>query len=256
MGLFVTVNKTKTTHTNSHNRNVNNSFNSTNTTNKNKTVYTYNEHHDHHHQSNVNNPPPARTAATGGSDDFGLAIIQGFFALAFFGFLIFFFVQYKELVLLSIVGVMAIGLFTAASVVFFKNSISTFNRYYFFIHWILVFGLIILFNNPLYPPENLEAATSKFTNIDVLEAPKTLFNLFNNGFKPEAYFLIFQIGGLAMFIFFLFDYFVKMYKLIRNKPQRAIKAIITEDIVFVLVISIFISGSFEKLILFLRSPLN
>lgn len=158
--------------------------------------------------------------------------------------------------MLSIVGVMAIGLVTAVSVVYFKYSISTFNRYYLFIYWILVFGLIILFNNPLYPPENLEVAMSKFSSINVLEAPKTLINLFNNGYEPEAYFLIFQIGGLAMFIFFLFDYFAKMYKLIRNKPQRAIKSIIIGDIVFVIVICIFISGAFEKFILFLQTISN
>ena len=117
-----------------------------------------------------------------------------------------------------------------------------------------MFGLIILLNNPLYSPENLEVAKEKFSNIDVLEAPKILFDLLNNGYEPEANFLIFQIAALAMFIFFLFDFFVRIYKLIRDKPQRAIKTIIVGDVIFVLITSIFISGVLEKFILFLQSP--
>lgn len=254
VGFFVTVKKTKTIHNNSHNRNVIGSFNTTNSTDKRKTIYNHHEHHEHHHHSNTSSPSPTQKTSTGGSDDIGVAFLLGVLAVAFFGLSIFFFIQYKELIMRSMVGIMAIGLFTAISIVYFKNTIQAFYKFYLIAYWLIVFGMVIIINNPLYPPKNLEVVISKFSKTHAVTAPKMLWNLLNNGYQLESFFLIFQISGLSILIFSLLSYFTLIFKLLSNKPLPSVKSIIIENIVIILVSFIFISGAFAKFIFFLQSP--
>lgn len=253
IGLFVTVNKTKVTNKNSHNSNLRNSLNKIKVVDKSKKIYEHQEHHEHHHQHIINNPQTIQTTSGSQSDEIGIMILYGVVATALFGSLIFFFIEYKETIMRIFTGIMTVGLLIAILVANYKRYISVSYKYYILFYWLVVFWLSLLINHPIYKPENLDSAIGEFTNIDVMDAPKTLWGLYQNGNQTEASFLTFQIAGIGLMIFYLLSYFTLIFKLIANKTLLPIVSIIKMDIVFVILTFLFTSGVFTNLIKLLQS---
>ncbi|GIP29125.1 hypothetical protein J23TS9_42550 [Paenibacillus sp. J23TS9] len=254
VGLFVTVNKTKTIHKNSHNSNITNSFNTTKNIDKRKTTYEHHEHHEHHHHT-TKHPTSVTSAANSENDEMGKAIALGFGALAVFGVAIFFYIKYKSMIIEISTGVMIVGLLTACLVAYFKESISNGYKYYLLIFWLFVFGMVILINHPIYSPDKLDIAVNKFTSIEVKDAPKTLWQLHKDN-RSAALFLTFQIVGLVMMICYQLFYFFLIFKIIANKRIQSINSLIKTDVVFVLIIMLFISGELNRLIQLLPAATN
>ncbi|WP_422658927.1 hypothetical protein ACK8P5_25270 [Paenibacillus sp. EC2-1] len=248
VGLFVTVNKTKTIHKNSHNSNITDSFNTTKNVDKRKTTY---EHHYH----TTNHPAPVISTANSENDEIGKAMVLGFGALTVFGVAIFFYIKYKSMIIEIATVVMIVGLLTAVLVAYFKESISNGYRYYLLIFWLFFFGMVILINHPIYSPDKLDIAVNKFTSIEVKDAPMTLWQLHKDN-QTAALFLTFQIVGLVMMICYQLFYFFLIYKIIANKRIQSINALIKTDILFVLIIMLFISGALNRLIQLLPVVIN
>lgn len=251
VGLLVTVNKTKTIQKNSHNQNVSDSFNNVKVMDKRKTIYEHHEHRNHHQYTTIN-PTTVQTVSVSQSDKIGIMIVYGFLATAFFGLSIFYFIQYKELIMRIFTVVLTMGFLITFLVAYYKRSVSVSFKYYLIIYWFVIFGLIILINNPIYQPEQLDNAIGKFSNIKVTDAPRTLWDLQQNRNKMEAYFLIFQIAGLGLVIFYILNYFALVYKIITNKALQPLRSIVKTDGVFIFIIVAFISGALVKFIDFLQ----
>ncbi|MCP1425845.1 MULTISPECIES: hypothetical protein [Paenibacillus] len=242
IGLLVTVNKVS--YRNSHNSNVNGSFNKTKIIDKSKTTY---ENHNH-----VTVTPIAQPQLINQDDDSAMKIAGGIAASVVSAILIFYYVKYRAFIIDISSIVMIVGVLTALLVVTLKVSLSRGYKVYILLVWIILSGLMILLNHPIYPPDQLDSALSKFSQIEVSSAPKTLWELHNS--NPNAsLFLTFQIGGLIMIVFYLATYFKLIYKILASKPLQPIKTLFKGDIMFWAIIFVFISGAAVEFIRFLQN---
>ncbi|MFC3748657.1 hypothetical protein [Paenibacillus sp. GCM10012306] len=242
IGLLVTVNKVS--HRNSHNSNINGSFNHTKIVDKRKTIY---ENHNY-----ATDTPVAQPKQINQDDDTAMKIVGGIAALVVSAILIFYYVKFRTLIIGISSVVMIVGVLTALLVVTLKASLSKGYKVYILLVWVILSGLIILSSHPIYPPDQLNNALSKFSEIEVSSAPKTLWDLHSS--NPNAsLFLTFQIGGLIMIVFYLFTYLKLIYEILANKPLQHIKTLIKGDIIFFGIIFVFISGAAVEFIRFLQN---
>jgi len=244
IGLLVTVNKE--IHKNSHNSNVEGSFNETKIVDKRKTTY---EHHEHHNHVTVN--PTAQSKQTIQSDDVVTNLIGGVIAVAALATLIFYYVKYRTLIIDISSVVIIVGVLTALLLVTLKASLSRGYKVYLLFIWIILSVLIILSNHPIFPPDQLDDALNKFSQIEVGAAPKTLWHLQSSN-PYTAHFLMFQIGGLMMIVLYLYTYLKLIYKILANKQIQPVKYLIKNDIMYFGIVFIFISGAAVEFIQFIQ----
>jgi hypothetical protein len=242
IGLLVTVNKES--HKNSHNSNVNGSFNQTKIVDKRKTTY---EHHNH-----VTVTPIAQPKQTNQDDDTVVKIAGGIAVALVSAILIFYYVKYRAFIIDMSSVVMIVGVLTALLVVTLKASLSRGFKVYLLFVWIILSGLIILSNHPIFPPDQLDDALNKFSQIEVGSAPKTLWDLQSSN-HYTAYFLTFQIGGLIMIVLYLYTYLKLIYKILANKQIQPVKYLVKNDIMYFSIVFILISGAAVEFIRFLQN---
>lgn len=155
--------------------------------------------------TNTSVNPVTQSRQANESDEAVTTFAGGFLALAAFEILIFYYVKYRALIIDISSGVMIVGVLTALLVVTLKSSLSRTYKVYLLFFWSVLSVFIILLNHPIFPPDQVDDALNKFSQIEVKAAPKTLWNLQGSN-QYAAHFLMFQIGGLMLIVFYLYTY--------------------------------------------------
>ncbi|MEJ3717999.1 hypothetical protein WGM54_08285 [Paenibacillus polymyxa] len=244
IGLFVTVNKTIISNRKSYNQNVLGSFNTTKIVDKRKNI---NQYH-HHSTTTIHQPLVAGSSSNNQNDEAASFLAYALIAFVGISFAIFGYIAYKPWIMLILISLITIGITFSLLVVLYKKTLANSYKYYILVSWLLLYGLIILINSPLFPPGNLDYVISKFTNVDALNAPKILWNMQHSiHYQRQAYFLTFQIVGVASTFVFIFMHFLTIYKIIFNKQLVPLKTAIIGDLIFFILIGILSCGVLAKL---------